>query len=386
MINITERSACCGCTACANICPHGAITLQQDAMGFTYPVVNPKVCTNCGLCDKVCAFHPQYDITENLPSPIPYGARHKNLAEIETSRSGAVFVALADWMLSQGGVIYGAGYKGHFQVAHKRATTRDEYFEFKGSKYVQSDMEGIFRNVREDLQCGKKVLFTGTPCQTAGLRSYIGKKLRNNLYLTDIICHGVPGPNIWRDYIAFLEKRKGSPIVEVNFRDKSRLGWQSHQESFKFKDDTYTYTYTYTFYKHIMFRPSCGNCPYCNTTRPSDITLADFWGWEKTDKKFNVDDKGCSLVLCNTEKGVTLFESVMPNLNTIAPRLDDCLQTHLKKPSVLHPLSNQFESDYIKYGIEYVIKKYCKETLSERIRKRAGRLKRKILRKIQTIL
>ncbi|MBP5380291.1 MAG: Coenzyme F420 hydrogenase/dehydrogenase, beta subunit C-terminal domain, partial [Bacteroidaceae bacterium] len=223
MINITDRANCCGCTACASACPHDAITMKQDCMGFSYPVVSLDLCTNCGICDKVCAFHPQYDTSENLPNPIPYGARHKDIDEISTSRSGAVFVALADWMLAQGGIIYGAGYKGHFQVAHKRATTREEYLEFKGSKYVQSDMGDIFRNVREDLLSGKKVLFTGTPCQTAGLHSYIGKKLRNNLYLADIICHGVPGPNIWRDYITLLEKRHGSPIVAVNFRDKSRL-------------------------------------------------------------------------------------------------------------------------------------------------------------------
>ena len=234
MINITNKADCCGCTACASVCTHNAITMQPDAMGFLYPVVDAAKCVDCGLCEKVCAFNDHYDTSLNLPQPQAYAARHKDMAEVETSRSGAAFIAISDYILENGGVVYGAGYADHFRVVHKRATTKEERDEFKGSKYVQSDLRGVFRQVRQDLKDGLTVLFSGTPCQTSGLNSYVGKKLRERLVLVDIVCHGVPGPYIWRDYIAYLEKKQGAEICWVNFRDKQEFGWAAHKETFKF--------------------------------------------------------------------------------------------------------------------------------------------------------
>ena len=234
MIRITDKAKCCGCTACASICPHDAISMQPDALGFLYPVVDESKCTDCGLCEKVCAFHENYDKSQNLPEPLAYAARHKDMREVETSRSGAAFIALSDWVLRLGGVVYGAGYADHFRVVHKRATSREERDEFKGSKYVQSDLNTVFRQVKKDLKDGLTVLFSGTPCQTSGLASYVGKRLRENLYLVDIVCHGVPGPYLWRDYLAYLEKKQGSRICWVNFRDKQEYGWAAHRETFKF--------------------------------------------------------------------------------------------------------------------------------------------------------
>ena len=234
MIQITDKSKCCGCTACASICPHDAISMQPDTLGFLYPVVDKSKCTDCGLCEKVCAFNEHYDTSLNLPQPDAYAARHKDIREVETSRSGAAFIAISDYILEHGGVVYGAGYADHFRVVHKRATTKEERDEFKGSKYVQSDLTGVFRMVKKDLRDGKVVLFSGTPCQTSGLASYIGNKLRERLYLVDIVCHGVPGPFVWRDYIAYLEKKQGAEICWVNFRDKQLFGWRAHRETFKF--------------------------------------------------------------------------------------------------------------------------------------------------------
>lgn len=234
MINITNKADCCGCTACASVCAHNAITMLPDAMGFLYPVVDAAKCVDCGLCEKVCAFNDYYDTSLNLQQPQAYAARHKDMAEVETSRSGAAFIAISDYILENGGVVYGAGYANHFRVVHKRATTKEERDEFKGSKYVQSDLRGVFRQVRQDLKDGLIVLFSGTPCQTSGLNSYVGKKLRERLVLVDIVCHGVPGPNLWRDYIAYLEKKQGAEICWVNFRDKQEFGWAAHKETFKF--------------------------------------------------------------------------------------------------------------------------------------------------------
>ena len=359
MIQIANPQKCCGCTACASICARDAIKMQPDALGFLYPVVDNQKCIDCGLCEKVCSFSGSYNKSLNLDQPIAYAVRHKVMNEVETSRSGAAFIALSDWILRCGGTVYGVGYTDHFRVVHKRATTKEERDEFKGSKYVQSDLNTVFRQIKEDLINGRVVLFSGTPCQTSGLSSYVGKQLREKLFLVDIVCHGVPAPNIWRDYLDYIEKKEGKKITSVNFRDKNRFGWAAHKESFCFGNTyTYTYTYTYAFYKHITFRHSCGVCYFANLQRPSDVTIADFWGWENTDETFNADDKGCSLIFCNTEKGNDWFESVKGDLNYISAKLEDCLQPNLKSPSAIHPKRMDFERDYVKRGFVYAMKQH----------------------------
>ena len=361
MIEITDKSQCCGCTACASICPHNAIVMQPDAMGFLYPIVNVENCVNCGLCEKVCAFHKNYDIRLNFPIPEAYAARHKNIDEVETSRSGAAFIAISDWILEHDGVVYGAGYIDHFKVVHKRATTKEERNEFKGSKYVQSDLSNIFQQVKQDLKEGKTVLFSGTPCQTSGLNSYVGKMLREKLFLVDIVCHGVPSPYIWRDYIAYLEMKYNDKICQVNFRNKEDFGWAAHRETYNFshtgkKDET---IFTKMFFRHIMCRKSCAVCPFTNIHRPSDITIADFWGWEKTDTEINKDDKGVSLILVNTVKGKILFEHIKKHLITIQAKIENCLQPNLQHPFTENPDRDLFEQDYAKYGLRYVLRKYA---------------------------
>lgn len=380
MIKIINLADCCGCTACASICTHDAITMKPDKLGFLYPEVDESKCTDCGLCEKVCAFHDNYDKSMNLPLPDAYAARHKDMREVETSRSGAAFIAISDYIIENGGVVYGAGYTDHFRVVHKRAVTKEERNEFKGSKYVQSDLNNVFRKVKDDLKNGKVVMFSGTPCQTAGLNSYVGKKLRENLFLVDIVCHGVPGPFLWRDYISYLEKKHGSEICYVNFRDKDLYGWKAHKESFKFVNRGGKMSFTFLFYKHLMFRHSCGACKYTNLQRPSDITIADFWGWEKTDKSINADDKGVSLVLCNTEKGQKLFDAVRERMDAIPAELENCLQPNLKHPTIIHPKRMQFEKDYAKKGFEYVYYKYGEEGWRHKVRVFCGRVKRLIKR------
>ena len=355
-INKTKEG-CCGCTACESICPHHAICMKPDILGFLYPVIDDSLCVDCGLCEKVCAFHEGYDKSYNLSIPLVYAAKHKNPKEIEASQSGAVFVALSDFILEQGGVVYGVGYVDHFRVAHKRASTKEERNALRGSKYVQSDMGTIFSQVKEDLRKGLTVLFSGTPCQTSGLNSFVGKRLRNNLFLMDIVCHGVPGAFVWRDYLNYLERKEQRRITAVNFRDK-KFGWRAHVESFLF-NNTYTYTYTYTFYTHIMLRHSCGECPYTNIHRPSDITVADFWGIENSiAASMGADNKGCSLVMVNTEKGHVWFNCIKDNMEYMQVSLEECLQPQLSYPSVLHPKRLEFEQDYGKFGFEKTMKMY----------------------------
>lgn len=384
MINITDKSQCCGCTACASICTHKAITMEPDSLGFLYPKVDNKKCVECGLCEKVCTFNEHYDKSLNLETgPVAYAVRHKEMRQIETSRSGAAFIAFSDWVLEQGGVVYGVGYKDHFRVVHKRAMTKEQRDEFKGSKYVQSDLSNIFLQVKEDLKNGLIVLFSGTPCQTSGLNSFIGKKLREKLILVDIVCHGVPSPYIWKDYLSYLEKKYNSKIIQLDFRNK-KYGWSSHIETYKLKNKmviTGT-TFTYMFFQHYMLRESCGVCHFTNTIRPSDITLADFWGWEKSVPEFNKDNKGCSLVLCNTSKGLSLFEQCKDKIDSIKVSINDCLQPNLKRPSEIHPERINFEKDYSKKGFNFVLKKYGNVGWMFKLRN----LKNKVTSKIKRLI
>ena len=357
MIRLRNKNRCSGCTACANSCPHQAIRMQPDRLGFCYPVVDEAVCTDCGICEAVCPFHPS---AEDIDLPLPYAVRHRDMQQVAVSQSGAAFIALSDWVLEQGGIVYGVGYAEGFRVVHKRAVTSEERDEFRGSKYVQSDLNNVFKQVKQDLKAGKAVLFSGTPCQTAGLNAYIGKQLRSNLYLVDIVCHGVPAPYIWRDYLVYLERKYKNKIVKVDFRNKQLFGWHDHRETFVFSDGKMKCekSFTYLFYKHIIFRKSCSNCPFTNFNRPSDITIADFWGWDKVDFKLNSDDKGISLILINTNKGKHTFEKIQNNINFVEIDLKNCSQPNLEHPSEPHPLRDKFEKDYIKHGFKYILKKY----------------------------
>ncbi|MGN0591688.1 MAG: Coenzyme F420 hydrogenase/dehydrogenase, beta subunit C-terminal domain [Ruminococcus sp.] len=360
MILYTQEKDCCGCTACMTVCPKKAIEMKTDAKGFAYPELDLSLCVECGLCEKACAFQNGYCTEENLPEPQIYAVQHLDEQERATSRSGGMFAALCKWFFDEmNGVVYGVGYEEHFRAVHKRAENQKEAFEFKGSKYVQSDMGDIFSQVREDLKAGRNVLFSGTPCQTAGLRSALCSVNTDNLYVCDIVCHGTPSPVVWEDYLTMQEKKNHSKAVQVDFRDKSQLGWTLHFESVTFENGTKIIDEIYTdlFYKHIMLRPSCGNCKYTNFQRPSDITLADFWGIGKAVPEMN-DNKGVSLILVNTPKGEHMFQAVEDKIRYKESTKEKCMQPNLKQPSVFSGQTDAFWKDYFAHGFEYAAKKY----------------------------
>lgn len=361
MIEVKNPEDCCGCTACKSVCAHNAITMEPDNLGFLYPKVDLSRCINCNLCERVCAFNSDYKKNFLLAKPQVYAARHRNIREVETSRSGAAFIALSDYILESGGIVYGAGYNNHFHVVHKRALTKIERNEFKGSKYVQSELDAIFSQVRQDLKNGLTVLFSGTPCQTAGLDCFLNGGLKENLYLADIVCHGTGSPFVWNDYLEFLSSKYNKAITNVNFRDKQLFGWTDNHESFCFEGDKEKKFFKYLFYKPWHFRLSCYKCRYCSPERPSDITLADFWGWEKIVPTLNTDDKGLSLVIINTDKGKGLFEKIKKDLYTTEVSLKDCLQSNMQKATPMHHNRISFEQDYAAKGFKYVYFKYGEE-------------------------
>jgi coenzyme F420-reducing hydrogenase beta subunit len=355
-----NKEDCCGCSACKSICPKSAISMQPDEEGFLYPVVDGNLCINCGLCKNVCAFQNGYNTEQNFKEPLVYAVRHKDINEVLTSRSGAMFIAISDYVLQNSGVVYGVGYTDHFRVVHKRAVTKQERNEFKGSKYVQSDINETFKLIKNDLQNGLMVLFSGTPCQTAGLYSYIRNENVERLFVCDIICYGTPSPYIWRDYLHYIENKYKDSIIKVDFRDKE-FGWASGKESFVLKKTDKKITkdiYNQLFGATVMLRSSCGICKYANFQRPSDITIGDYWGWEKISSSINTDNKGVSVVLINNQKGLDLFDKIKNDIIYIESEVSKCIQPRLQYPTEISSKRQLCGNDYKKYGFKFIAKKY----------------------------
>ena len=376
-----NKYECCGCTACATVCPTQAISMQPDDMGFMYPIVNKSMCIQCGLCDKACSFHKDYEVNSDLTKSEAFLVRHKDDEQVEKSQSGAAFYTLASYVIDKlCGVVYGASFRDDLSVAHSRATTIEQLETMRGSKYVQCDMAGVIPNIKRDLQKGKWVFFCGTPCQTAGIKGAIDSKLSEKLILADFICHGVPSPYIWKSNLRYIEKQTKGKVVKANFRDKLLKGWTWHIESYLVeKEDVIKFKYTtdkYTrlFYKDIAIRKNCTVCPYTNYRRLADITVSDFWGYEKIDKTFGEDNRGCSMIMCNTNKGLNLFESVKCLLRYTTAKLEDCVQPNLVEPSAENPKRDDFERDYVQYGYEYVLKKYGEFDIWSRAKNKLKRI------------
>lgn len=364
MIVVKDPSRCCGCSACHAVCPHDAVIMNEDRLGFLYPVVDSDKCVDCGLCESVCAF--SSDVERHAPlsdsqSVVLHAARHTNNDVVSFSQSGGVFTALSDVVLNEGGVVYGATFDEDYDVCHSRASTKAERDRFRGSKYVQSNMKGVFRDVRDDLKAGFPVMFCGTPCQVAGLKSYIPESLQDKLYTVDFICHGVPSPSIWRDYVTYMG-RKGK-IEKVVFRDKNAAGWKGHLESFTFDDGKVMTgeTYRILFHKNIMLRHSCGVCPYDIANRRADITIGDFWGVDEALPSFD-GASGTSMIICGTEKGRSVIDRSAGSLemrNTaITYGFMSRYNPNLIRPTTIYKDRNKLEDEYAARGFLHVARKW----------------------------
>ncbi len=332
--------------------------MVEDDKGFIYPVIDYKACNKCGLCDKVCAFDENYKGFGD--KPCVYAVKNKDDVVRGSSTSGGMFVAISDKILEHGGVVYGAGFNDRLYVCHKRAATKEERDEFKGSKYVQSNMGDNFVQVKKDLKNNLKVLFTGTPCQVSALNSFL-KRDYNNLLTVDFICHGVPSNKIWQDFLGVIEKNTSNEVVGVEFRNKD-TGWHRPKTKLHLKRECTKkikgeQSYFQLFLPNYMLMPACHNCKYTNFNRVSDITIADFWGIERTMPEFD-DDKGISLVLVNSNKGSTLFETVRGGLEVRESNKQDCFQRNIGSPPPRHRNSDIFWRDYHKRGMRYVMVKY----------------------------
>ena len=311
MIKLANKTKCCGCSACVNVCPKQCISMEQDEEGFLYPKVNEINCINCGLCESVCLF----EKTEpaRLAKPLSYAVKIKDSEIREKSSSGGVFSALANDILSKNGVVYGAAMcEDNKAVQHIRIDSVERIDVLRRSKYLQSTMNDVYKQVLEDLTIGRKVLFSGVPCQIHGLKLFLRKEYEN-LTCVEVICHGVPSPALWQKYIDYLEKKYDANVQEVNFRSK-RHGWNKFGLTVKgdrieqYKSLSYD-PYMKMFLRDYCLRPSCYDCNAKKIESMADLTIADFWGVNNVVSEFN-DDTGVSLVLLQSRKGINIFNEV----------------------------------------------------------------------------
>ncbi|MDD4509936.1 MAG: Coenzyme F420 hydrogenase/dehydrogenase, beta subunit C-terminal domain [Oscillospiraceae bacterium] len=321
----------------------------------------------------------------NWEAPKVYAVKHKDISTRMASRSGGIFTALSDNILEQGGIVYGCVLTDDFLAAHVRAEKAEDRNQMRGSKYIQSDLRGVFKMVRTDLDAGKKVLFSGTSCQVAGLQGFLGKEY-DHLCCVDIVCHGVPSSNVWKAYIKWQERRNHSKCVNVDFRNKRDHGWAAHIETMMFASGAKVDSEVFKnlFYGHHILRPCCYQCPYKSTMHPGDITIADYWKIRKAAPGFN-DNRGVSLVLLNNDDGNAAFEAVKEAVEYRACRIEDSLQTPLVRPFERPECREVFWKDFHKRSFRFVAKKYGGYVPENRIAVNVKKLKKKLKRLLKTL-
>lgn len=327
-----KKRMCCGCQACQDICPKQAIHMDMDSEGFWYPVKEEKKCVGCGACERVCPIRSR-DKGKKHRSYI--GVQAKNDEVRFSSSSGGIFFLLADYVLNLHGVVFGAGFDEKMVLIHRSVWDADGLRSIQKTKYIQSDMEGIYREVTEYLRQGKWVLFCGTPCQAEAMRLFIqGNSSR--LILVDLICYGVASPNFWKDYVNYLEHRNRGRLVSFSFRDKRNrdsgrcrsyvIGGKETAEALE--EDPYCRLY----FRNYLIRPSCYVCRFCTVERNSDFTIGDFWGIERVRQEWD-DGMGTSLVMIHTRKAEEVWSAVRGYARWFSCEEKDILQPRLFEPT-----------------------------------------------------
>ena len=343
MARLCDTNLCSGCTACAAVCPRDCITMVQDEEGFRRPKVDAARCAECGLCTKVC---PVLSVPGSHPMPAAYAAKNKDNAVRELSTSGGVFTLLAQHVLSQGGAVFGAAYDADFKVEHRMVETSEMLTTLRGAKYAQSDVGSAFRQVKEQLAAGRKVLFSGTPCQVAGLCTFLGKD-DPNLLLVDVVCHGVPSPAVWERYLAYKSEQisDGHRPATVNLRCKDS-GWSTYSVDIRwpygrnYLASNRQDPYIRAFVGDLCLRPSCYRCSCKGLTRCADITLGDYWGvWDQVPSMS--DNRGTSIVLVHSEKARALWQELAPAMQIQQVDARRCME---QNPAALQSAKYDAES------------------------------------------
>lgn len=393
--NITnlEIKNCVGCRSCSQSCPKECIIMQENNEGFYFPYVEENKCIECGLCIKHCPILTPVNLAEENKDYYGLYVKDKNL--LLSSSSGGVFSGIASYILEKRGVVFGCSYDDNLIAKHIVVSSCDDLIKLQGSKYVASDTNDTYTQVKKILdKSSKMVLYTGTPCQIAGLKAFLGKDY-SNLYTIDLICHGTPSQKLFSKYIEWLGNKMKGKVIYYGFRDKDVGGW-SCGGKFKTKTKTKTKTleascdpYYASFLRGETYRESCYVCKYSNMKRVGDITIGDFWGVEKYYS--NIDrSKGVSCCIINTEKGLDLFSTIRErffcfdckkdeityansNLNypTVRPKIRDTIYYGIDGDLIEYFKTFKVKSKYIfqiKSFISKITPKFVKKLLKEILR------------------
>ncbi len=398
MIHIDDKANCCGCGACRDVCSRNAITLVPDNEGFLYPQVDAEACIRCGKCVKVCPVLAKRSgkgaaLAQDSSLPAAYAAQTLNEEVLRNSSSGGIFTEIATWILRQGGIVYGAAFDDALRVHHIGVERVEDLEKLRGSKYLQSKTGTTYKEAKAQLDAGRLVLYTGTPCQIGGLLAFL-KKSYANLYTQDIVCHGTPSPLLWEKYVEFREAVSESKTRRTFFRHK-KYGWKKFSMLFEFSNNTEYHQslsedwYMRSFLRNLCLRPSCYNCAFKGLTRPGDITLADFWGIETICPHMD-DDRGTSLVVLHSEKGQQMFDAIRPNIRYEetdlhkAAAINSAMERSVRRPE----MRNKFMASLMKRGFMRTARAFVADpSLCQQIfrlpRRVLGKIKRCLLRALR---
>lgn len=358
------KEDCCGCTACAMVCPTKAIVMVSDEEGYLYPSLNCELCVGCAQCEQVC---PMMNRQEGSCIEV-IAAKAKDDTIRLASTSGGIFPILANSILAQGGMVAGVVFDDQFSVIHILSDKSADIRRMCGSKYVQSRLDNLYIEILKQIDA-RKVLFTGTPCQCEGLRRYIKAQKGDidNLIICDLICDGVPSQKLWKDYVDYLENTFNNKLSSFSYRDKKR-GWSYNTQSAIFggldksKLINSKYSWVQLFTNLSFRRPSCYNCPYTNVSRNSDLTIGDFWGIEESLPEFK-DELGVSLVIIHSEKGKELWNNSKTEIKSFNSTIEQCKQKRLLFPIKRPENREEFWILYMNNGVGAIIDKYGRRNI-----------------------
>lgn len=376
MEQLIEKKRCSGCTVCFNVCPKNAISMEEDKDGFKYPVIDEKKCINCGLCMRKC---PVLNKQKNESLNLCFVGFNKNKEScMEKASSGSIFELIANYVLDQNGVVIGAAFDENNKLIHMAIDNKKDLIKLKGSKYLQSDLNDIFKYIKEIIN-ERKVLFVGTPCQVSGIKSYIKS---DNLICIDVVCHGVPTPKLFKKYIEELENQNDDKVNEYNFRDKT-TGWDTYSNNIKFKNKEIKMLhnenpYMQLFLSDIALRKSCYNCNFKLGNKYSDITLGDFWGVKNYYPEM-YNKNGVSAIIINTEVGRNIFSIIKEDIVYKECKLEEIIAGNPsikisgKEPKNRDVFFNEIETKSIN---ELAVKYKKKYSFIQKIKNKLKKLKR----------
>lgn len=384
---VRKKAECTGCGACANICPKQAIAMEYDRDGFLMPFTDKESCIDCGQCEVVCPVSHTQAYNANKSIPRAYACWLKDGSKRANSTSGGAFTALAEYVLRQSGVIVGCVMGADLSAYHTLAFSSDTINSMHGSKYIQSETRKTYRLIKEHLKRDKVVLFTGCPCQIAGLYSYLQNESFDKLFTTDLVCHGVASNKFFVKYIVGKEAKYNSVVSSIRFRSKKR-GWNKFTIKLTFNNGREIYipsekdAFMRCYYQRAIYRESCYRCSYAKMPRIGDFTIGDYLGLPKSVVKKAAFKKGISLITLNNERAERVFEKINNSLEYFERPISETTETNynLVRPSVQHPKRNEILASDT--SVEETARRYCRHTWKNKIASLVGPSAIYIIRKV----